>query len=38
MDEKDFFGTEASITTDKALNVKIEFVGTDGNVTVLKKN
>jgi len=37
MDEKDFFGTETSITTDKALNVKIEFVGTDGNVTVLKE-
>ncbi|MEK7432932.1 MAG: NADP-dependent isocitrate dehydrogenase [Cyanobacteriota bacterium] len=37
MDEKDFFGTETSITTDKACNVKIEFVGTDGNVTVLKE-
>lgn len=37
MDEKDFYGSETSVTLDKACNVKIEFVGTDGNTTVLKE-
>ncbi len=36
MKEKDFFGTEKSLTIDKACNVKIEFVANDGNVTILK--
>ncbi|MBC7475639.1 MAG: NADP-dependent isocitrate dehydrogenase, partial [Candidatus Sericytochromatia bacterium] len=36
MKEKDFFGTEKSLTLDKACNVKIEFVANDGNVTILK--
>lgn len=37
MEEKDFFGTETSVTVDKACNVKIEFVGTDGTTKVLKE-
>ncbi|MBE3652887.1 isocitrate dehydrogenase (NADP(+)) [Vibrio navarrensis] len=37
MDEKDFFGTEKSVTVNGATKVKIEFVGQDGNSKVLKK-
>ena len=37
MEGKDFFGSETSLTLDKACNVKIEFVGSDGNTTVLKE-
>ncbi len=36
MDGGDFFETETSVTLDKATDVKFEFVGTDGAVTVLK--
>ena len=36
MQEKDFFGSEKSVTVDKATDVKIEFVGTDGTTKVLK--
>ena len=38
MDEKDFYESEKSTTMDKADNVKIEFVGDDGKVTILKEN
>ncbi|MBE4584747.1 isocitrate dehydrogenase (NADP(+)) [Vibrio navarrensis] len=37
MDEKDFFGTEKSVTVNGATKVKIEFVGQDGSRKVLKK-
>ncbi|RYY00074.1 NADP-dependent isocitrate dehydrogenase, partial [bacterium] len=37
MEGKDFFGSETSMTIDKACNVKIEFVNADGNTTVLKE-
>ncbi len=37
MEDKDFFGSETSLTIDKACNVKIEFVNDDGNATVLKE-
>lgn len=37
MDEKDFFGTEKSVTVNGATKVKIEFVGQDGSSKVLKK-
>jgi len=37
MNEKDFYGTETSLTMEKADDVKIEFVGKDGNVKVLKE-
>ncbi|MBW6512176.1 MAG: NADP-dependent isocitrate dehydrogenase [Desulfuromonadaceae bacterium] len=36
MDADDFYGTETSVTLDKATDVKFEFVGADGAVTVLK--
>ena len=36
MREKDFFGSETSVTVDSAGDVRIEFVGGDGLVTVLK--
>jgi len=36
MDGGDFYETETSVTLDKATDVKFEFVGTDGAVTVLK--
>jgi len=32
----DFYGTETSVTVAKATNVRIEFVGADGAVKVLK--
>jgi isocitrate dehydrogenase len=37
MEEKDFFASETSTTIEKACNVNIEFVETNGEVTVLKK-
>ncbi|KYN89781.1 isocitrate dehydrogenase [Vibrio cidicii] len=37
MHEKDFFGTEKSVTVNGATKVKIEFVGQDGSSKVLKK-
>ncbi|CAG1066299.1 isocitrate dehydrogenase [uncultured bacterium] len=33
----DFYGSEKSVTVDKAGNVKIEFVGQDSKTTVLKE-
>ncbi|MCG3759770.1 NADP-dependent isocitrate dehydrogenase [Vibrio cincinnatiensis] len=37
MEEKDFFGTEQSLTMDGATEVSIEFVGHDGKHKILKK-
>ncbi|MHC6526925.1 NADP-dependent isocitrate dehydrogenase [Vibrio sp. V39_P1S14PM300] len=36
MSDKDFFGSEKSLTLDGATDVKIEFVGQDGSVKELK--
>ncbi|HWV55202.1 NADP-dependent isocitrate dehydrogenase [Pseudorhodoplanes sp.] len=36
MSSGDYFGSEIATTVDKATNVRIEFVGKDGAVTVLK--
>ncbi|HEX5338023.1 MAG TPA: NADP-dependent isocitrate dehydrogenase, partial [Gallionella sp.] len=36
MNDKDFYGSEKSVTLNDAGSFKIEFVGQDGNVTVLK--
>ncbi len=36
MAEGDFYGSEESVVIEKAGNVKIEFVGTDGTSTILK--
>ncbi len=36
MKEKDFFGSEISMTMEKATDVKIEFVANNGDVKVLK--
>lgn len=33
----DFYGSEKSVTVEKAGNVRIEFVGQDGKTTVLKE-
>jgi isocitrate dehydrogenase len=38
MKQKDFYGSEKSITKDKDDVVKIEFVDTKGNTTVLKES
>lgn len=38
MGDHDFASTERSVTVNDADNVKIEFVDTDGNATVLKEN
>ncbi len=38
MQEKDFFGSENSKTMDRADQVRIEFVATDGATTLLKEN
>lgn len=38
MNQKDFYGTEKSITLGKNDEVKIEFVDQNGNSTVLKQN
>jgi isocitrate dehydrogenase len=36
MNDKDFYGSEKSVTLNEAGSFKIEFVGADGKVTVLK--
>ncbi|MFW5741437.1 MAG: NADP-dependent isocitrate dehydrogenase, partial [Myxococcota bacterium] len=36
MSEKDFYGSEKSVTLDKPATVRIEFVGEDGKTEVLK--
>jgi isocitrate dehydrogenase len=38
MNQKDFYGTEKSVTLDKNDVVKIEFVDEKGSTTVLKEN
>jgi isocitrate dehydrogenase len=38
MVQKDFYGTETSLTMDKADTVKIEYIEKNGNTTVLKEN
>ena len=38
MHEKDFFESEKSVTIERAGNVRIEFVNSDGEITALKKN
>ncbi|HEY7750824.1 MAG TPA: NADP-dependent isocitrate dehydrogenase, partial [Ignavibacteriaceae bacterium] len=38
MNQKDFYGSEKSITLDKNYIVKIEFVDAKGNTSVLKEN
>lgn len=38
MNQKDFYGSEKSVTLDKDDFVKIEFVDAKGNATVLKEN
>ncbi|MCL6495794.1 MAG: NADP-dependent isocitrate dehydrogenase, partial [Ignavibacterium sp.] len=38
MKQKDFYGSEKSVTMDKDDVVKIEFVDTKGNITVLKES
>ncbi|MBI2413977.1 MAG: NADP-dependent isocitrate dehydrogenase [Deltaproteobacteria bacterium] len=37
MSDGDFYGSEKSVTVDKAGSFKIEFVGADGKTTVLKE-
>jgi isocitrate dehydrogenase len=37
MTEGDFYGSENSVTLEKATDYRIEFVAADGSVTVLKK-
>lgn len=38
MNQKDFYGTEKSVTMDKDDVVRIEFVDTKGNTTVLRES
>lgn len=38
MQKGDFYGNEKSIILDKAEDIRYEFVGNDGNVTLLKDN
>ncbi len=38
MDQKDFYGSERSVTLNKEDVVKIEYTGKDGITTVLKEN
>jgi isocitrate dehydrogenase len=38
MQDKDFFGSEKSVTVDHATDVSIQFVANDGSVKVLKKS
>jgi isocitrate dehydrogenase len=38
MDQKDFYGSEKSLTLDKEDVVKIEYEGKDGKTVVLKEN
>jgi isocitrate dehydrogenase len=37
MSKNDFYGSEKSLTVDKAEKVKIEFQGNDGTISVLKE-
>ncbi|HEY4555027.1 MAG TPA: NADP-dependent isocitrate dehydrogenase, partial [Lysobacter sp.] len=37
MDDGDFYGSERSVTVERAGNVRIELVGADGTITVLKE-
>ncbi len=37
MSGNDFFGNEKSITADKPMNLRIEFVDKDGNVKIMKE-
>jgi isocitrate dehydrogenase len=36
MDEKDFFGSEISITLDKSCTARLEFQTSDGQISILK--
>jgi isocitrate dehydrogenase len=36
MESGDFYGSEKSLTTTEATDVKIEFIGKDGSITILK--
>ena len=38
MNQKDFYGTEKSLTLDNPDVVKIEYVDSNGNTTLLKEN
>jgi len=38
MTEKDFYGSEKSVTMDKAAHVRIELVNKNGQTTILKEN
>lgn len=38
MNQKDFYGSETSLTLDKADTVKIEYIDKSGNATTLKEN
>ncbi len=38
MNQKDFYGSEKSVTLDKEDSVKIEYVDSNGNKTILKEN
>ncbi len=38
MAEKDFYGSEKSMTLDTAMNVSIQFVDSSGEITPLKEN
>ncbi len=38
MSSGDFYGSEKSVTIDKATDVRIEFISTDGTTTVLKQS
>lgn len=37
MTDNDFYGSEKSVTMEKATNVRIEFVSKDGNINILKE-
>ena len=38
MSSGDFYGSEKSVTIDEAIDIRIEFVSTDGTTTVLKQS
>lgn len=38
METDDFYGSEKSVTVNKATNARIELVSDDGNTTILKEN
>ena len=38
MEEGDFFSNEKSFTTEAPVNVRVEFVGADGSIKVLKES